>query len=68
MLKDSVRTLSYRNAIMQNPQIFKGKTVLDVSPHATLKHSAHSRTVGRMWNWYSFDVCLESRSVLGRRY
>lgn len=32
MLKDSVRTLSYRNAIMQNPQIFKGKTVLDVSP------------------------------------
>jgi protein arginine N-methyltransferase 1 len=31
MLKDTVRTLSYRNAIMQNPHIFKGKTVLDVS-------------------------------------
>jgi len=31
MLKDQVRTLSYRNAIMQNPHIFKGKTVLDVS-------------------------------------
>jgi protein arginine N-methyltransferase 1 len=31
MLKDSVRTLSYRNAIMQNPHLFKGKTVLDVS-------------------------------------
>ncbi|WVR05144.1 hypothetical protein IAU60_002156 [Kwoniella sp. DSM 27419] len=30
MLKDSVRTLSYRNAIMQNPHLFKGKTVLDV--------------------------------------
>ncbi|ORY27214.1 protein arginine n-methyltransferase [Naematelia encephala] len=30
MLKDQVRTLSYRNAIMQNPHLFKGKTVLDV--------------------------------------
>ena len=30
MLKDSIRTLSYRNAIMQNPHLFKGKTVLDV--------------------------------------
>jgi hypothetical protein len=26
---------------MQNPQIFKGKTVLDVSPLAPLKDSAH---------------------------
>jgi protein arginine N-methyltransferase 1 len=32
MLKDTVRTLSYRNAIMQNPHLFKGKTVLDVRP------------------------------------
>ncbi len=31
MLKDSVRTLSYRNAIMQNQHLFKGKIVLDVS-------------------------------------
>ncbi len=30
MLKDSVRTLSYRNAIMQNQHLFKDKTVLDV--------------------------------------
>ncbi|ADV19487.1 protein arginine N-methyltransferase 1 [Cryptococcus gattii Ru294] len=30
MLKDSVRTLSYRNAIMQNPHLFKDKVVLDV--------------------------------------
>lgn len=30
MLKDTVRTLSYRNAIMQNGHLFKGKTVLDV--------------------------------------
>ncbi|KAK9478729.1 S-adenosyl-L-methionine-dependent methyltransferase [Lipomyces japonicus] len=30
MLKDDVRTLSYRNAIYQNSHIFRGKVVLDV--------------------------------------
>lgn len=30
MLKDQVRTLSYRNAIMQNGHLFKDKVVLDV--------------------------------------
>lgn len=30
MLKDEVRTMSYRNAIYQNKHLFKGKTVLDV--------------------------------------
>ena len=30
MLKDTVRTGSYRSAIMNNPHLFKGKTVLDV--------------------------------------
>ena len=30
MLKDTVRTGSYRTAIISNPHLFKGKTVLDV--------------------------------------
>ncbi|WFD30228.1 type I protein arginine methyltransferase [Malassezia sp. CBS 17886] len=30
MLKDEVRTLSYRNAIQNNPHLFRGKVVLDV--------------------------------------
>lgn len=30
MLKDTTRTLSYRNAIYQNPSMFKDKVVLDV--------------------------------------
>ena len=30
MLKDTVRTGSYRNAIIQNPHLFKDKVVLDV--------------------------------------
>ncbi|XP_065079764.1 protein arginine N-methyltransferase 1-like [Ochlerotatus camptorhynchus] len=29
-LKDQVRTLAYRNAILQNIHLFKGKTVLDI--------------------------------------
>ena len=30
MLKDTVRTGSYRSAIINNAHLFKGKTVLDV--------------------------------------
>lgn len=30
MLKDEVRTMSYRNAIYQNKHLFDGKVVLDV--------------------------------------
>ncbi|KAG8878882.1 hypothetical protein FRB97_002119 [Tulasnella sp. 331] len=30
MLKDTVRTTTYQNAILRNPQLFKGKSVLDV--------------------------------------
>ncbi len=30
MLKDSVRTKAYKNAIMQNEALFKDKIVLDV--------------------------------------
>ena len=30
MLKDSIRTGSYRSAIMNNAHLFEGKTVLDV--------------------------------------
>jgi tRNA A58 N-methylase Trm61 len=30
MLKDRVRTISYRNSIYENKHLFEGKTVLDV--------------------------------------
>ena len=30
MLKDEVRTVTYRNAILHNKHLFKGKVVLDV--------------------------------------
>src|SRR5688572_6586333 len=30
MLKDEVRTLSYRNSMLNNPHLFKDKIVLDV--------------------------------------
>lgn len=38
MLKDTVRTLSYKNAIMQNPHLFKDKVVLDVSLPQSIVH------------------------------
>lgn len=30
MLKDEVRTLTYRNAMYHNKHLFRGKTVLDI--------------------------------------
>jgi len=30
MLKDEVRTMAYKNAIMRNKHLFEGKVVLDV--------------------------------------
>lgn len=30
MLKDEIRTLTYRNAMYHNKHLFRGKTVLDV--------------------------------------
>jgi len=30
MIKDTIRTNTYRNAIVRNPHLFKGKTVLDI--------------------------------------
>ena len=30
MLKDEIRTLTYRDSIYKNAHLFKGKTVLDV--------------------------------------
>lgn len=30
MIKDSVRTNTYRRAIVENPELFKDKTVLDI--------------------------------------
>ena len=30
MLKDEVRTLTYRNSMIHNKHLFKGKTVMDV--------------------------------------
>ena len=45
MLKDTVRTLSYRNAIQQNPHLFKDKIVLDVSQTHIHSHPAYSELI-----------------------
>lgn len=61
MLKDSVRTLSYRNAIMQNPHLFKGKVVLDVSRTPRIA-TAVSHCPMRSY-YYIADLRLSHRSV-----
>ena len=74
MLKDTVRTLSYRNAIMQNGHLFKGKTVLDVG-HFSLDrgvfHGLRGETVvvsrrgrGCFGKWY---VTGHGKGGQGRR-
>lgn len=50
MLKDTVRTLSYRNAIQQNPHLFKDKIVLDVSRLlATFPLFLSARAIRKSW-------------------
>ena len=68
MLKDTVRTLSYRNAIMQNPHLFKGKTVLDVSWF--INEFAPTRSfvwIGRMRHWNPVYVRFEGGRKTGHR-
>jgi len=55
MLKDEVRTTSYRNSIYQNAHLFKDK----------VSHSFHLLIEGCvgcwMWHWYSVHVCGKGR-------
>lgn len=76
MLKDQVRTLAYRNAIKQNPHLFKGKTVLDVSPYLGAANGQPYRAhfelgtdlVGRLRHRYIIHVRVAGGCQACHRY
>lgn len=70
MLKDTVRTLSYKNAIMQNPHLFKDKVVLDVSRSTLGPLQAMLTTLcaGRLWYRYPVHVRCQGRRQARHRY
>jgi protein arginine N-methyltransferase 1 len=57
MLKDTVRTGSYRAAIINNPHLFKDKTVLDVGCGTGIlsmfaARAGASHVVGVRFSWF----------------
>lgn len=54
MLKDQVRTLSYRNAILNNRHLFEGKIVLEVGAGTGIMcmfaAQAGAKSFLRVWN------------------
>lgn len=68
MLKDEVRTLSYRNSMYHNKHLFKGKVVFysySVVLMLLLFTKLYFFLGGFrhwLWNWNSLNVCGKSRS------
>ena len=63
MLKDEVRTLTYRNAMYHNKHVFKDKVVLDVGSGtgilAMFAAKAGAKHVyGVRLSWHSGSVCV----------
>ena len=66
MLKDEVRTITYRNSIYHNKHLFKGKTVLDVGSGTGIlcmfaARAGAARVIGvrSFCNFYSFSFVLK---------
>ena len=72
MLKDEVRTRTYRNSMYYNKHLFKGKTVLDVGSGTGIlcmfaAKAGAAKVIGVSIVWVSY-VCLPPRLVLQRSF
>lgn len=66
MLKDKVRTLSYRNAILNNKDLFKDKIVLEVGAGTGIMCMFAAKAGAKFAYSYVFTIgmCMESSAVL----
>lgn len=64
MLKDSVRTGSYRSAIVNNPHLFKGKNVLDVGCGTGILSMFAAKAGAKHVTGVSFNLLILHSQVL----
>lgn len=65
MLKDTVRTKAYKNAIMQNPSLFKDKIVMDVgSGTGILSIFAAKAGAKHVYGIEKANIHIHSRNII----
>ena len=72
MLRDTVRTAAYENAILSNSKtLFRDKTVIDIGKRTETKHVGPRLVTdanSRLWHWCAFDVLRQSWGKEGHSY
>ena len=65
MIKDKVRTESYMNAMIQNPQVFSGKVVLDIGCGTGILSIFASRAGAKhVYGVDAADIAIQARQIV----